>query len=313
MQEWPRGSILRLAAHRLVAGTRAVALGGIVRVIAHPVRLRVVREIVAEFRCDRIGPVLVAPGIRAHVLAGLVRLGHLRFAVDVPHFDVRIRNARLFTDMAISSPPALLRLPSASFGLVIAVLFFSCWSGFMFALALTLQSGAGLTPLQSGNAFIALGASYFLSSLTSARVVSRLGKAPTLMVGCAIQMSGLLALMLTMKLVWPHPGILNLIPATVLIGAGQALIVSSFFRIGLSEVPMEQAGAGSSMLSTVQQASFGLGAALLGSVLTQTLHLGGTYLHAIVAALTAEFCIMALLLLSAAFYRRRHERQLSVR
>lgn len=207
-------------------------------------------------------------------------------------------------------PPVLLRLPSVRFGLLIAVLFYSCWSGFMFALALTLQSGAGLTPLQAGNAFIALGAAYFASSLTTARVVARLGKTPALMLGCTIQMSGLLGLMLTMKLVWPHPGILNLIPATVLIGAGQALIVSSFFRIGLSDVPMEQAGAGSSMLSTVQQASFGLGSALLGSVLTQTLHLGGTYLHAVVATLGAEFCIMAMLLISTALYYRRHDRRL---
>jgi MFS family permease len=205
-------------------------------------------------------------------------------------------------------PPALLRLSSVRFGLLIAVLFFSCWSGFMFALALTLQSGAGLTPLQAGNAFIALGASYFLSSLNTARVVARLGKAPALILGCAIQMSGLLALMLTMKLVWPHPGVLNLIPATVLIGTGQALIVSSFFRIGLADVPMEQAGAGSSMLSTVQQASFGLGSALLGSVLTQTLHWGGTYQQAIVAALGAEFCIMAILASSTILYYRRHER-----
>lgn len=203
-------------------------------------------------------------------------------------------------------PPALLRIPSTRFGLLIAVLFFSCWSGYMFALALTLQSGAGLSPLHSGNAFVAMGATYFVASLLSARVVRRVGQVPTLMLGCAIQMTGLLGLMLTLKLVWPHPDALHLIPATMLIGFGQALIVSSFFRIGLSDVPTEQAGAGSSMLSTVQQASFGLGSALLGAVLAQTLHLGGSYLSAAVAALTAEFCLMAVLLISTVAYHFRH-------
>jgi MFS family permease len=203
-------------------------------------------------------------------------------------------------------PPALLRIPSTRFGLVIAVLFFSCWSGYMFVMALTLQSGAGLSPLHAGNAFIALGATYFVSSLTSARVAKWLGQAPTLMLGCAVQMSGLLGLMLTLKLVWPHPNLLNLIPATIFIGYGQALIVGSFFRIGLSDVPADQAGAGSSMLSTVQQASFGLGSALLGTVLAQTLHMGGNYLHAIVAALSTEFGIMAVLLISTAIYHFRH-------
>jgi MFS family permease len=203
-------------------------------------------------------------------------------------------------------PPALLRIPSTRFGLVIAVLFFSCWSGYMFAMALTLQSGAGLSPLHAGNAFIALGAAYFLASLASARIVKRLGLAPALMLGCAVQMAGLLGLMLTLKLVWPHPNLLNLIPATILIGFGQALIVGGFFRIGLSDVPADQAGAGSAMLSTVQQASFGLGSALLGTVLAQMLHLGGSYLHAIVAALGTEFGIMAVLLISTVIYHFRH-------
>ncbi|WP_199806241.1 hypothetical protein, partial [Pseudomonas aeruginosa] len=60
---------------------------------------------------------------------------------------------------------------------------------------------------------------------------------------------GLLGLMLTLQRVWPQPGILNLAPATLVIGFGQAFIVSSFFRIGLSEVPAAQAGAGSAMLA----------------------------------------------------------------
>ncbi len=205
-------------------------------------------------------------------------------------------------------PPHLLRIPSTRFGLLIAVLFFSCWSGYMFALALTLQSGAGLSPLHAGNAFVAMGTTYFVVSLFSARIVRRIGQVPTLMLGCAIQMIGLLGLMLTLKLVWPHPDALHLIPATMFIGGGQALIVSCFYRIGLSDVPTEQAGAGSSMLSTVQQASFGLGSALLGAVLAQTLHLGGSYLHASIAALAAEFCIMLMLLISAAVYYRRHDR-----
>ncbi len=54
-----------------------------------------------------------------------------------------------------------MRLPSVRFGLLIAFLFFSSWSGFMFVVALTLQAGAGLSPLNSGNAFVAMGVAYF--------------------------------------------------------------------------------------------------------------------------------------------------------
>jgi MFS family permease len=229
------------------------------------------------------------------LLAAVLPLSGLLFAIE------RRQEARGAHPLL---PPALLRLASARFGLLIAVLFFSCWSGFMFVLALLLQTGAGLSALAAGNAFIALGAAYFLSSLLSARLVARMGTVAILLLGCAIQMSGLLALMATLRWVWPHPGVANLAPATMLIGWGQALIVSSFFRIGLSDMSADQAGAGSSMLTTVQQASFGLGSALLGAVFTQTLHTSGLYLDAAVTALQAEFGLMLVLVVAALAYRR---------
>lgn len=208
-------------------------------------------------------------------------------------------------------PPTLLRLPSVRFGLVVAILFFSCWSGFMFVLALTLQAGAGLSPVHSGNTLIMLGGSYFVASLFTARAVAKFGRTQTLMLGCAIQMPGLLALIATLHEVWPHPGILNLAPATMLIGAGQAFIVSSYYRISLTDVPHEQAGAGSAMLATVQQASFGLGSAALGAVFAQTLHHSGLYLDAATASLVTEFCVMLVLVACAAVYRN-HDRNAGI-
>lgn len=203
-------------------------------------------------------------------------------------------------------PPALLRLPSVRFGLLIAVLFFSCWSGFMFVVALLLQSGAGLSPFQSGNAFITLGVTYFLASLQTARLVERFGKVVTLRLGCVVQMTGLLVLMLTLSRAWPQLGVLSLVPGSLLIGSGQALIVSCFFRIGLSDVPVTRAGAGGAMLTTVQQAALGLGPALLGAVFAHRLHTtGGDYLQAVLTALAAELCLMAVLVASAVRYRCR--------
>lgn len=202
-------------------------------------------------------------------------------------------------------PPALMRLYSVRFGLSIAVLFFSCWSGFMFVVALTLQSGLGLSAFQSGNAFIALGVAYFIGSLLSTRIVERLGKVNTLLIGCLVQMTGLFALMLTFNTSWQQIGVISLVPATVLVGFGQAFIVSCFFRIGLAEISKEHAGAGSAMLSTVQQAAFGLGPMLLGTVFSQALHIQGNYQHAVLTALAAEWLIMLLLVVRTLMSRRR--------
>jgi len=203
-------------------------------------------------------------------------------------------------------PPSLLRLRSMRFGLTYAALFFGSFSGYMFSMALTLQIGAGFPAFQSGNAFIAIGLAFFLGSLLTAKAFARFERATVLLFGCAVQISGLLALMLTLYEVWPLPTVLNLVAATFLVGFGQAFMVGSFFRISLSEVPPEQAGAGSSMLSTVQQASFGLGPALFGAVLTQSLPLfGGNYLHAELAALAMEVCLMLVLVGFALNWRMR--------
>jgi MFS family permease len=163
-----------------------------------------------------------------------------------------------------------------------------------------------LSPFQSGNAFITLGVIYFLASLQTARLVERFGKVVTLRLGCVVQMTGLLVLMLTLSRAWPQLGVLSLVPGSLLIGSGQALIVSCFFRIGLSDVPVTQAGAGGAMLTTVQQAALGLGPALLGAVFAHRLHAtGGDYLQAVLTALVAELCLMAVLVASAVRYRCR--------
>lgn len=173
----------------------------------------------------------------------------------------------------------------------------------MFAVALTLQSGLGLSAFESGNAFIALGVAYFIGSMQSTRMVERFGKRVTLLTGCAIQMLGLLLLIATLHYAWPNVGIVTLIPSTVLIGFGQSFIVSTFYRIGMTGVPHHQAGAGSAMLSTVQQSALGLGPMLLGGVFTQ-IWLQGTHLMAITGTLMVEWMLMAVLVVLTSLSRR---------
>lgn len=192
-------------------------------------------------------------------------------------------------------PPALLRLSSMRFGLLVAILFFSCWGGFMFVLARALQAGAGLSPIQSGNAFVVLGASYFVAAIASSRIVKRLGATRTLLAGCLVQIPGVLGVIATLHGMWPHPNVVSLMPATLFVGAGQALIVSCFYRISLEDVPAREAGAGSAMLSTVMQAAMGLGPALLGSVAAHVAQSSGSSFAAVSAALLLECAIMSAL------------------
>ena len=207
-------------------------------------------------------------------------------------------------------PPRLLKLTSIRFGMAIALLFFSAWSGFMFCMALTMQSGLGMSPWQSGNSFIALGVAYFVSALYAPKLIARYSMGRILLTGLAVQIAGLLLLIATFQHFGLHTAALTMVPSTALIGYGQALIVNSFYRIGMRDISACDAGAGSAILSTLQQATLGLGPAILGSLfLTLARHSGGNYPLALIDFLAVEVVMM--LILGAIALWLRH--QLNVR
>ncbi|WP_394181804.1 MFS transporter [Marinomonas posidonica] len=202
-------------------------------------------------------------------------------------------------------PPRLLRLPSIQFGFILALTMFTSFGGFMFAVALTLQAGLGHSALESGYAFVAMGVSYFIGSLCSAKIANRLGKLNTLFLGCVLQIPALLALIWTFFQFWPNINAATLMPATLVMGVAQSFIVSSFYRIGLSEMPSKDAGAGSAMLTTVQQAAFGLGSALFGTIVYQVFYLTQSHQTAVIAALFLELALFSILAICGLVYRRR--------
>ncbi|HBS6034937.1 TPA: MFS transporter [Klebsiella aerogenes] len=203
-------------------------------------------------------------------------------------------------------PPRLLKLTSIRFGMAIALLFFSAWSGFMFCMALTMQAGLGMAPWQSGNSFIALGVAYFISALYAPKLIARYSMGRILLIGLAVHISGLLLLSATVYQLGLRTTTLALVPSTALIGYGQALIVNSFYRIGMRDIRACDAGAGSAILSTLQQATLGLGPAILGSLfLTLAQRGGGDYTQALIVFLLVEVAMM-LLLGAIALWLRRH-------
>lgn len=205
-------------------------------------------------------------------------------------------------------PPRLLKLTSIRFGMVIALLFFSAWSGFMFCMALTMQAGLGMAPWQSGNSFIALGVAYFVSAWYAPKLIARYSMGRILMTGLTVQIAGLLLLIATFWRFGQANTALTLAPATILIGYGQALIVNSFYRIGMRDISSCDAGAGSAILSTLQQATFGLGPAILGTLfLTFARHNGGHYPQAMIGFLSIEVVMMLALGGIALWLRHRLE------
>ncbi|EFC55374.1 TPA: MFS transporter [Enterobacter cancerogenus] len=203
-------------------------------------------------------------------------------------------------------PPRLMQLASIRFGVLIAMLFFSVWSGFMFCMALTMQTGLGMAPWQSGNSFIALGVTYFVSAWFAPRLIARYRTSTLLLGGLAIQILGLLALIATFRHWGMNNTALTLAPATGLVGYGQALIVNSFYRIGMRDIQPDDAGAASAILSTLQQAALGLGPAIFGAILLHALQSHhGDYTQAVNVFLMVETAMMIVLALATVRMRHR--------
>lgn len=202
--------------------------------------------------------------------------------------------------------PRLLQLRSIPFGVLIGILFFSVWSGFMFCMALTMQSGLGMAPWQSGNSFIALGVTYFISAWFAPRLIARYSTSAILLTGLAIQLVGLVALIATSRHWGMQNTALTLAPATGLVGYGQALIVNSFYRIGMRDIQPDDAGAASAILSTLQQAALGLGPAIFGAILLHGLqNHHGDYTQAVNVFLMVETAMMVVLALATLRLRHR--------
>ena len=169
-----------------------------------------------------------------------------------------------------------------------------------------MQAGLGMAPWQSGNSFIALGVAYFISALYAPKLIARYSMGRILLTGLAVQIVGLLLLSATFYRLGIHTTPLALVPSTALIGYGQALIVNSFYRIGMRDISACDAGAGSAILSTLQQATLGLGPAILGSLfLALAQRSGGDYPRALIDFLAVEV-VMMLVLGAIALWLRHH-------
>jgi MFS family permease len=162
-------------------------------------------------------------------------------------------------------PMSVLRVPSVWRGLSMLVPFFAGFGAFLFAFAITLQQGLRLTALEAGMALAPLAAAFLVMSLVSARLVARYGHR-VIAVGACVQVVGLVLLVGTALARWPELGVLAIAPGMAICGAGQGVTAPTIFRVILSGVPAESAGAGSGVMTTTQQASFAVGVATLGSL-----------------------------------------------
>ncbi|NUR84878.1 MAG: MFS transporter [Nonomuraea sp.] len=133
--------------------------------------------------------------------------------------------------------------------------------GMMLVFTQYLQLVLGYTPTEAGLAFIPMAVAALLFNGVGAGLGGKLGNRVTVAIGLVV-MAGAFVLLAFADGTW------MLMAGQFVLGAGGGLAMPSAVAALMGAVPPEQAGVGSALNDTIQQAGAALGVALLGSVAT---------------------------------------------
>lgn len=147
-------------------------------------------------------------------------------------------------------------------GLTCQVLFWCQQAAGYLLLALYLQEGRGLSPIEAGGVFGVLAAGYLATSLPAPRLTVRFGRR-IVATGAVLGAIGDVLLALA---VWPGSPVWALFPGLLVLGAGQGLCITPLTATVLAHADARTAGSVSGALSTGQQAGNAIGVAVSGVV-----------------------------------------------
>ncbi|AGB84060.1 arabinose efflux permease family protein [Serratia sp. FGI94] len=157
----------------------------------------------------------------------------------------------------------LCRVASLWRGLLAVCLFMLYFSSFIFLLTNVLQRGLMLSPLLAGLVFVPSGLTFISSSLFFRRWAAAHQRL-AILTGCGVSAVGLLlAAWGTLFVAAP---VWFLLAAVVITGCGNGLILPVLIGFALRQVPSEQAGMGSALLSSAQQFASALGISAFGTL-----------------------------------------------
>jgi EmrB/QacA subfamily drug resistance transporter len=151
-------------------------------------------------------------------------------------------------------------------GLMLSGVFFAVIAGFFLILTLFLQVGLGYDVLTAGLTGIpfSLGVSV-AAGLSGPVLVPRFGRV-VIQAGPVVLIAGLLAFLATIDLVGGAVTPFQLVPSLLLQGAGMGFVVASLYPFILADVPIDNAGSASGVVTAVGQIGGAAGVALVGVI-----------------------------------------------
>jgi MFS family permease len=192
----------------------------------------------------------------------------------------------------------LRRTPGYADGILIGTVYFTGFTGIFLVLSVVLQEQLGFSALHTGflSMPFALGAA--VSSAVAGRLVSRYGRALTV-VALGTMIAGVVLLVALLPLA---------VPTMLLAGIGGGAVISPNFTLTLADVPPRMGGAAGAALQTGQRIGSATGAALLMTTYGVVLGRTDDAVRAFQGALVAAVVVLLVAWAAAARSWRRRER-----
>jgi EmrB/QacA subfamily drug resistance transporter len=136
--------------------------------------------------------------------------------------------------------------------------------GVFLFLTFYLQSTKGLSPLETGLAFLPMNLSIiFTATLVNTKVLARTGPRPLVPTGMAL---AALSMVLLTRIGVDTAYVTHVLPSLILMGVGFGLTIAPSFATATLGVPRHDSGVASAMVNTSQQVGGSIGTALLSTL-----------------------------------------------
>ena len=167
-------------------------------------------------------------------------------------------------------PVSLMRNGNFVLGTVMTLTFFSGVAGFFLVLAVFLQTGFGLSPLQSGLTTVPFPLGVLIASIVSAKLGSRWPR-QRIAAGAILLVVGMVILRFVVGSVGEAVDHWRFVAPLFLSGLGMGAAIAPLFQTVLWTVPQRDAGSGSGALQSFQQIGSALGIAITGQIFFSSL------------------------------------------
>jgi DHA2 family methylenomycin A resistance protein-like MFS transporter len=186
-------------------------------------------------------------------------------------------------------PLDLFRSHAVNVSLFVGFTFMIGFYGLVFLLSLYLQEVRGLSPLDTGLAFVPMTALAGFVTLVGPRAAARFGPRVPVALGQLTNAVGLLSLIVAVAMQAP---ILLIAILTIPVGLGSALAIPTITALLLNSVAADRAGTATGVLNTCRQLGGALAVAAFGTLIANR--------ETFVQGMQASLAIAALLLLLSA-------------